>query len=204
MPGEEFDSEFEPKFRALYIGTVVENNDPDLLGRVKINIPGLIEPKSGWAFPLGTVGGGIANRGFFFVPDVGAEVGVLFKEGDVDSIFYLAGAWGLPDSGIETPGPAATSTKDRAPNIRSIETKFFRITFDDNDRNGDGEGETLRIVDKNSGDGILIDRNLTSGPNIVIQGTSGIMMTTSGLFKVIATQIQFNDRIMSPDGKQSI
>jgi hypothetical protein len=78
----------------LYIGVVVKRDDDEKLARVKVRIPGLIEPMSAWAFPLGTVGGGSDARGFYAVPEEGAEVGVLFHQGDVDQLFgirsYLA------------------------------------------------------------------------------------------------------------------
>lgn len=51
---------------------------PKGFGRVRVRIPGLIEPASVSAFPLGTVGGGSERCGFFAVPEKGAKVGVLF------------------------------------------------------------------------------------------------------------------------------
>ena len=76
MAGE-FDTD-DPRYTALYIGEVVDRDDPEGLGRVRLRIPGLVDPASSWAFPLGTVGGGSDRRGFFSVPEKGAEVGVLF------------------------------------------------------------------------------------------------------------------------------
>ena len=48
-------------------------------------VPGILEPHSGWAWPLGTCGGGMRDRGFFAVPEVGAEVAVFFNQGEVCS-----------------------------------------------------------------------------------------------------------------------
>ena len=63
-------------FFGMYMGYVTERNDPEMLGRVKVCVPGFLEPESGWAWPLGTVGGGTKDCGFFAVPPVGAEVGL--------------------------------------------------------------------------------------------------------------------------------
>ena len=82
MSGE-FDTT-DPRYTALYIGVVTNRKDPEGLGRVKVRIPGLIEPESDFALPLGTLGGGSDRRGLFAVPEVGAEVGILFNQGDVD------------------------------------------------------------------------------------------------------------------------
>src|SRR5215831_13124728 len=89
MAGE-FDTD-DPRYTALYIGHVVDRADPEGLGRVRVRIPGLVEPASAWAYPLGTLGGGSDRRGFFCVPEQGAEVGVLFCQGDVGKLFGIRG-----------------------------------------------------------------------------------------------------------------
>lgn len=201
MTGE-FDTP-DQRLTSLYIGTVVDRVDPERLGRVKINVPGIIEPESGWCFPLGTVGGGSFGRGFFAVPKVGAEVGAFFKEGDPDTCWYMCANWGIPEDGDnkgenEVPiSVRATTDPERACNIIELETDFFRITIDDNEREGDF-GETLEIVDKISGDGITIDRNLDSGPNVFIHGSASLILSSDGLLKIKATQVQINDRIVLP------
>src|SRR5512136_1169857 len=81
----------------MYLGHVTDRNDPEGLGRVRVSIPGLIEPESGWAWPLGTSGGGSRDRGFFAVPEVGAEVAIWFNQGDLsEEPFYLSAHWGKP------------------------------------------------------------------------------------------------------------
>jgi hypothetical protein len=48
MAGE-FDTD-DPRYTALYIDEVVDRDDPEGLGRVRVRIPGLVDPE----FPLGT------------------------------------------------------------------------------------------------------------------------------------------------------
>ena len=96
-----FDDDLEqPRHYGLHIGYVTDRNDPEQLGRVRVCVPGLLEPHSGWAWPLGTSGGGSKNRGFFAVPEVNAEVAVWFNQGDLcGDLFYLAAQWGKPGGG---------------------------------------------------------------------------------------------------------
>ncbi|HEU4405503.1 MAG TPA: phage baseplate assembly protein V, partial [Polyangiaceae bacterium] len=74
-------SKHDTRLLGLYIGYVTDRDDPERLGRVRLCIPGVLEPHSAWAWPLGTGGGGSKDCGFFAVPEVGAEVGVLFNQG---------------------------------------------------------------------------------------------------------------------------
>ena len=65
------------KFYGKYRGFVVDNADPEQLGRLKVRVPSVLgnEVVSGWAMPCAPYGGD-ANQGFFFIPEVGAGVWV--------------------------------------------------------------------------------------------------------------------------------
>jgi uncharacterized protein involved in type VI secretion and phage assembly len=183
----EFDTE-DPRYTALYIGEVVEREDPEGLGRVRVRIPGLIEPASAWAFPLGTVGGGSDRRGLFAVPEKGAEVGVLFHQGDVDHPFYLCGHWGKPNGEAEVPESARGLSKEEAPQVRAFETGRFLLTFDDR-----GGKEALIIKDKKSGDQVEFDG---VGMGITIKATSALLLKADGLVSIEAASVQINGRMV--------
>ena len=177
----------------LYIGHVVDRADPEQLGRVRVRIPGLIEPASAWAFPLGTVGGGSDRRGFFAVPEAGAEVGVLFHQGDVDHPYYLCGHWGKPGGATEVPSPARELSNDDVPQVRAFETRRFLLVFDD--RAGK---ETLRIQDKASGDQIELDG---AAMGITVKATSALLLQADGLVRIEGTTIVINGRLVLPGSR---
>jgi uncharacterized protein involved in type VI secretion and phage assembly len=190
MAGE-FDTR-DPRYTGLYIGHVVDRADPEQLGRVRIRIPGLVEPASAWAFPLGTVGGGSDRRGFFAVPEAGAEVGVLFHQGDVDHPYYLCGHWGKPGGATELPSPARDLSKEDTPQVRAFETRRFLLVFDD--RAGK---ESLRIQDKASGDQIEFD-GVAMG--ITVKATSALLLQADGLISIEGTTVVINGRLVLPGG----
>lgn len=179
-----------PRHLGLYIGVVVDRADPERVGRVRVRIPGLVEPASAWAFPLGTVGGGNDRRGFFAVPENGAEVGVLFHQGEVDQPFYLAGHWGRPNGTTEIPTPARDLSKEETPQVRAFETRRFVLAFDDR-----GGSEALRIQDKTSGDQIEFDG---VGLGITIRATSALILHADGLVSIEGTTILLNGRLVLP------
>lgn len=177
----------------LYIGYVVERRDPEQLGRVRVRIPGLIEPASAWAFPLGTVGGGADRRGFFAVPELHAEVGVLFNQGDVDHPYYLAGHWGKPGGRTEVPSAVRALGADEAPQVRAFETARFELVFDDR-----ATHEALRLRDKHSGDQIEFDGDALG---IRIKATSALLLEADGLVRIEATTLVLNGRLVLPGTK---
>lgn len=102
MSYSQFDDDIgahDTRLPGMYVGYVTHRNDPEKLGRVRVCIPGVLEPHSAWAWPLGTAGGGFKDRGFFAVPEEGAEVAVFFNQGDVDQLF---GIWPCPPSSGKT------------------------------------------------------------------------------------------------------
>lgn len=89
------DSPFYGKYR----GTVINNIDPLLIGRIQAMVPdvaGFIP--SSWAMPCVPVAG--INMGVFTVPPIGAGVWIEFERGDPDYPIWVGGYWG---SAAETP-----------------------------------------------------------------------------------------------------
>lgn len=155
------------KFRAGYLGEVVDNADPERVGRVRVRVPGVVEPASGWAWPIGASGGGFDRRGAYWPPAKGAAVLVFFLGGDVERPVFFPGPWGFPAGVPETPGPVGGYTTPGAdgvappreqiapadaPRIKAVETDHFVVVVDER------EGRALlRVEAKKSGDHLLFD-----------------------------------------------
>jgi hypothetical protein len=134
----------------LYEGSVTRRDDPDNLGRVKILIPGLIEPETpDWVFPIGTEGGS-AQRGNFNPPAVGSTVCVLFKLGQIEHPRYIHGPWGEPDGSSDTPTGAEIEGDKRQVAVTEDEEWLIQ-------RSSKSSGKKYLIKHKSSGQAILID-----------------------------------------------
>ncbi len=82
----------ESRYYGKYRGEVVDNDDPDSLGRIKAKVPRLTHDEEiGWALPAFPYGG-TSEQGFFAVPDVGASVWIEFEGGDL-SFPIWTGTW---------------------------------------------------------------------------------------------------------------
>lgn len=182
----------DPRYCAMYAGVVVDNRDPERLGRVRVRIPGLVETQTGWALPMGMPGSGAAQRGFWDVPDVGAEVCIWFQGGDVDHPYFLAGNWGR---GEQPASIAATEGTTEPTQVKAYETARWAITFDE--RPGK---ELLQIRDKKSGDAIEID-GVAFG--IQIKGSAAVNIEATGPVSISGLQVTLNGRQVLP-GKAPI
>ena len=76
-----------------YRGFVVDNADPDRRGRVKVQVPALLgDQATDWALPCVPYGG-LADQGWFCVPEVGAQVWVEFEGGDLTYPIWTGTFW---------------------------------------------------------------------------------------------------------------
>jgi len=190
------DNSPDPQHYAVYDGVVTDRNDPKKIGRVRIRVPGLIADPGVWALPIGMPGAGSAAKGLFFVPEVGAEVAVFFKMGDVDHPRYLAGAWGRPSGQSELPSSVLTAEDgttydtNEIPNVTAIETRGYEIVIDDNEGH-----ERLTIRDKNSPDEDIIE---IDGVNhgVRIKGTVAVRIESTGAVSIDALQVNINGRVV--------
>lgn len=183
------------RYVAMQTGVVVDRNDPQNLGRVRARIPGLCEPYTAWAFPVGTTGGGSAQRGFYSVPQLGAEVAIWFRGGDPDQPYFAAGHWGQPSGGSETP----TDPKDagaKAADVHSLEFDRFAITVDERDKTA----QSLTIKDKVSGDSIEFDGK---APGITIKASAALIIDVDGIVSISGATLILNGRKVS-DGASNI
>ena len=179
-------SRHDTRLFGMYVGHVTDRKDPDKLGRVRVCVPGLLEPHSAWAWPLGTVGGGSKNRGFFAVPEEGAEVALFFNQGDVDKPYFISAHWGKPNGESEVPEEAQKDSPDN----RVLATETFRLELDESEG-----ARRLKITNKKTDDYLLFDAEENT---ITLQGTTSIIIKAVGAIALDATHITIGGRAIRP------
>lgn len=86
------------KFYGKYRGTVVNNIDPMLVGRLLVNVPDVLGPlPTSWAVPCVPLAGPTGPpMGVYLVPPIGAGVWVEFEKGDPNFPIWSGCRWGAP------------------------------------------------------------------------------------------------------------
>jgi uncharacterized protein involved in type VI secretion and phage assembly len=181
-----FDDErpLDARMLGMHLGYVTHRDDPEGLGRVRVCIPALIEPHSDWAWPLGTVGGGSKNHGFFAVPELGAEVAVWFRQGSPEAPHYLSAHWGRPDGEREAPAEA------QGPANRVLSTTTFSVELDETP----GQRK-LKLTNRRNGDHIILD---AEDNTVSIVGTTSLILRAVGAIEIDAPQVTIRRRVVRP------
>jgi uncharacterized protein involved in type VI secretion and phage assembly len=173
----------------VYPSIVVAINDPDGQGRVRIQLPWILDDEGGvyevWARYAVLMAG--HNRGTWFIPDVGDEVLVSFAFGDPNHPVVLGAMWNGTDDPPERMDSAERNNKKV---IRS--RNGVKITMDD--ENGQESivietpgGQSVTLKD---GPGTIEARD--SGGNNVKLSPSGIDVTTPAKLTVSASTVEVN------------
>ncbi|HOB26244.1 MAG TPA: phage baseplate assembly protein V, partial [Bacilli bacterium] len=115
------------KFTGIYVGLVVDNDDPKKLGRLKISVPsvyGNIEkedlPWSEPCFPYG-----YTDQGIFFIPELNSLVSVMFINGSPYKPLWLGTIF------RENENVVPSEAKDIYPDRKIIKTNSGYLMFDD-------------------------------------------------------------------------
>lgn len=188
----------ERRFYGKYRGFVVDNEDPEQLGRVKVIVPSVLgeDVVTGWAMPCLPYGGA-PNQGTLFVPDIDAGVWVEFEEGDLEFPIWVGTFWSKPGGDSELPKPndaegAEEGSVQDPPTRKIIKTASgHTIQFEDADGEvriliGDGQNEN-RIVLAESGLTVFgKDNSVTMDDSgILIEDKNGNTVTQDGSGVVI-------------------
>jgi hypothetical protein len=92
-------------FFGKYRAVVWNNIDPNMLGRIQVQVPGVAAtPLLNWAQPCFPIAG--LGMGFFAVPVIGAGVWVEFEQGDPDHPIWVGC---ITDSQTDVPSMAQTA-----------------------------------------------------------------------------------------------
>ena len=176
---------------AIYDGIVVDNLDPLVLGRVRVKVPGFID-NSDWALPVGAPGAGSNSRGLWSVPEVGANVAVMFREGVPEEPRYMPGPWrGANEPDVESPSFVRGLSPADAVQVTGLQTARWEFVLDDRDGNSN-----LLIRDrKYPGNVIAFDGEQQT---IAIEGAVAVQIKSTGIVNIEALQVVINGRIVLP------
>lgn len=83
------------KIPGVGVGLVVNVDDPEKLGRLKLKFPWMDDEESTWAPVAASFAGN--DRGAFYMPEVGDEVLVAFELGNFDHPFVVGFLWNGKD-----------------------------------------------------------------------------------------------------------
>ncbi|MBO9205501.1 MULTISPECIES: phage baseplate assembly protein V [Niastella] len=85
-----------PQYFGKYRGTVVNNIDPEMRGRLILNVPDVLNVvPSSWAEPCVPLAGPTGPpMGVYMVPPIGAAVWVEFEHGDPNRPIWVGCRWG--------------------------------------------------------------------------------------------------------------
>ncbi len=162
------------------IAVVTNNKDDGGVGRVKVKYPWRDnEDESYWARIATPMAG--KEMGLYFLPEVGQEVLVAFKNGDIDYPYILGALWSTNKKPPET-------NSDGKNNIRLIKSRSgHKIVLDDTDGS-----EKIEVIDKSGSNFITID---TANNTIEISSNKDIKLTASnGKISLDAMEIEVKSK----------
>jgi uncharacterized protein involved in type VI secretion and phage assembly len=192
-------SRVENQHLGKYRGIVVDNADPERLGRLRVRVPSVLgeDVVTGWALPCAPYGGD-AGHGFLFVPEIGAGVWIEFEEGDLEFPVWVGTYWSRPGHDSELPRPNRPDGSQEAsvqdpPSRKIIKTaKGHTLQFED------AKGsEMITLVEAAHSHVITLDANGIK----VRDGKSGNEVTMDATGVTIADK-NGNKVILGPGGIQ--
>jgi uncharacterized protein involved in type VI secretion and phage assembly len=183
----------------LYSGVVTYREDPELRGRIKVRVPGVLEPEAAdhgpWALPRG---GGAPQWGHVSVPPLGAAVWVQFVGGDVDQPVWEPGWYSAPDKTGD--GAAEIFPEHEHPDVHVWGLGPFRLVVD---LRAGQERATLKMIHDVNGEEtptgwVLLD---AAGNGIQVYADSAVEVSALALVNVAGTVVQVHDRKVVPNGR---
>lgn len=166
-----FGFEYFGVFYGNYRGVVVDNRDPQKLGRVKLKVPQIASDNKVeyWAWPKGQPAG--ADFGDFVIPPKGSPVWVEFENGDPRRPIYSGGHWGK-SYGATPEESRMAEPKNR---VRKSEKWIFEMD--------DSSGNKIKASNKSNGDKFELngrDFNVEVGGDVNITCSGDKIVDVSG------------------------
>jgi uncharacterized protein involved in type VI secretion and phage assembly len=167
---------------------VTNVNDPDDLGRVKVKYAWLGDDiESDWLRIAAPMAG--AERGMFYLPEVGDEVLIAFEQGDIHRPYLIGALWSSTD---KPPKPISEVAEGGKVNLRVIKSRAGHlVTLDDTEGAEQvsvtsKSGHTVILDDKDGSESITI-KDKTGKNSMVIDSTkNSLTINVEGDFVVNA------------------
>ena len=144
-----------------YRGTVVDNNDPKRMARLRLRVPNALGPDvvTGWAAACIPYGGA-DQQGCLFIPPIGAGVWVEFEGGDREFPIWSGAYVSLPGGSSEAPKPnkpdGSTAEIGADPASRKTIKTAVGHTLQFEDAAGE---EAVHVQDGKHGHRVTLDKN---------------------------------------------
>jgi len=177
----------------LFPGVVVDRDDPEGLGRIKVSIAGLIDEESNWALPRSSgsvrdAQGNVTRWGAVHIPPVGADVFIQFVMGDIDHPVWEPGPFGLNENFVE----------HEDPDVSVWGVGPFRLVVDNRD---DIQTATFKVVKTISGSEESICELLFNAKtnSVRLYATSALQLEAGGVLDIdSAGAVQVKGRKVTP------
>ena len=186
-------------FYGVHPALVTDLADPQGQGRIRVKLPWATDGGNGYEawMRMATLFAG-ADRGAWFMPDVGDEVLVAFGGGNTRHGYVIGGLW----NGTDTPHEDMDSGSSN--DIKSLRTRNgVKVTLDDTSgaeqmilETPGGQSITLR----DSAAGIALE---DSNGNTVTMEAAGISVDASAKVAISASQIEVSAGLVTVDAGMS-
>lgn len=164
-----------------YRGKVVDNKDPQSVGRIQAKVPAIAQDPLNWAMPCTPYAG--SQVGLYAIPPVGANVWIEFEGGDPNSPIWSGCFWGAQDQ--KPPVDAA------GPEVKMLQTDTLALILNDQESK-----LTARLKDPGATDAVQM--GLEMDPNSIVITAKQVTVTVTPdkvEIKKGATVIELTDDI---------
>jgi uncharacterized protein involved in type VI secretion and phage assembly len=186
------------KLNGVFSAVVIDNMDPDNLGRVKVQLPPISESDQhghqAWA-RLATLMAG-QNRGTWFIPDMNDEVLVAFEAGDVRRPYVIGSLWNVAN--------APPHSMDATNNKKLLRSRNgVKITLDDQ------SGQESFIVETPGGQTITLKDGpgsieiVDSNGNSIKLEAAGVTVNASAKVTLNASSVEISSGIVTVNAGMS-